>query len=503
MHKRTASLLLVILCAFAAAMCLRGIDFGYQWDESSVLSWARHSVTTGSLLPPNYIYPSFSHDLLLACLLPELLKHAIGFFSETYTRVALIDLMRSDIFLIRARTVFCLITLLTIPFVYSLVLRWGRRPAEALLAAAIVALSWEGYYHALWVSPNGPMTAFAALTLLLAMRGQIRTAGVAAGLAASCKYPMALLLVPVILAAAPQNKRDTAGARTALAALLTFALTFFLTTPGILFEPLRVWADVMRTAHEYSASFGGYTVAAWSEHLPLMMRYLTGPLLSSYAPAALLFSLLAGVGIVSIWRENSRDAAVFFAFPAIYISYFAGQHVMLVRNYIPILPFMGVLAARGFFFLSGRSKPVKTALVALLFAALGANAFRIIQSAESLTHRRGSETRYARSFAAFTEARPAETFRISEKTARAVLATGAALNSNLKENGTAQWAALYSNEVLDWHRWTANHPGIIRASFGPLDANLDYYPTWEGNPRIVIVSFAEAVRLGVFDAQGK
>src|SRR3712207_7914661 len=47
----------------------------------------------------------------------------------------------------RLRTVYLLITSLTVIWIYLLVLQHGRSPWEALLAASLLACSWEVAYH--------------------------------------------------------------------------------------------------------------------------------------------------------------------------------------------------------------------------------------------------------------------------------------------------------------------------------------------------------------------
>ena len=46
--------------------------------------------------------------------------------------------------------------------------------------------------------------------------------------------------------------------------------------------------------------------------------------------------------------------------------------------------------------------------------------------------------------------------------------------------------------------WRANRLNYTERWFGPYEVNFDYYPSWEGNDRILVMNRADAVMLGVF-----
>ena len=54
---------------------------------------------------------------------------------------------------------------------------------------------------------------------------------------------------------------------------------------------------------------------------------------------------------------------------------------------------------------------------------------------------------------------------------------------------------------FDRKHWQANRYGRWRQLTGPYDLNLDYYPTWDGDCRIVDVHPATAARLGAIRGQ--
>ena len=80
----------------------------------------------------------------------------------------LLRTLDSHAYLMRLRAVYLVLASLTLVWVYLLVLQRGGKWLEALLAASLVACSWEVAYHVRWVATDGMLMQFAGLTVLLA-----------------------------------------------------------------------------------------------------------------------------------------------------------------------------------------------------------------------------------------------------------------------------------------------------------------------------------------------
>ena len=52
-------------------------------------------------------------------------------------------------------------------------------------------------------------------------------------------------------------------------------------------------------------------------------------------------------------------------------------------------------------------------------------------------------------------------------------------------------------EAMPNLEWPANIRNLTLRTSGPLEVNFNYYPTWEGNDRIVGMTFARAYDAGV------
>ena len=47
------------------------------------------------------------------------------------------------------------------------------------------------------------------------------------------------------------------------------------------------------------------------------------------------------------------------------------------------------------------------------------------------------------------------------------------------------------NDIHPLRKWPANSPGLALRTFGPLEVNFDYYPSYL-QPRIVLLTLAKA-----------
>jgi hypothetical protein len=493
-----------------------GIRFNDQGDERRfIVRPVSRALGRGILLPRLYLYPNLSHEIVMACAIPEALARLAG-RSRSIEGVdaSSLDMRRylsrwtdSRPFFIRTRLVFLFLTHLSILWAYLWLRLGGRGRGEALLACALMAFSFEISYHARWISPNGlvMMSACACMTAIAAAERWekrriefLALAAAAAGLAAGSKYPAWLLMLPVMAAA---WKRVPRGWFWSLP-LVFFAGAFLITTPGIVLDPFRFAESAGREFNHYVLKGHiGNTVGRGPEHFLRACVYLFAQTLSHRAAAALLLSLLAVAGVWRMWRDNRRQASLFLIFPVVYLLAFAGvARVLFVRNYLVLIPFLAVAAARGGAWLYGKTAGWKRwACAAAISAILAMNAAYVAQAAHSLRDVRPE--RHVRELAAYMVRHPQWTFRITrllkEDLVRyAVLPANATTDPGVPADAAAAW----SRELWQWPRQgrvLSNRMNYTLAVFGPLDRNFDYYPLF-GNARIPVLRAAEAKRIGLF-----
>ena len=145
------------------------------------------------------------------------------------------------------------------------------------------------------------LTLGVTVTLALLVSGRLEWAGVAAGLAASAKYPGVLLLVPLVVAGFGEWRR--VGRAIALA-----AAAFLLTSPFVVLHAGAAWDDISRVQRLAQAGWLGF------EDDPVTPLAFGERLWQTLGPLALVG--LAGVAIAA-WRHTRRDL-VLLSFVAVY-----------------------------------------------------------------------------------------------------------------------------------------------------------------------------------------
>lgn len=503
---------LVILLAFIIWTGLRGIDFGYHWDEG----WAQmvplqKSLETWTLLPGFYLYPSLNYWLNLSALVPSAVKYIVAGERGAYLARHLFQMADTQQVLLVAREIRLVLSSLAIVWVYVFVRSWRKSTGEALVAAGVLGLSWEIAYHARWVAPDDVMMQFGAMTLMfcglaILHPGQARwwlLGTASAALATGTKYPAGLLLLPVMAAVVIVRSR-TYGVRgiwvPLVQVMLVFGGVFVMTTPGAVLQPWHFLRD-LRQEQEIYAQIGhvGYTVKPGFDHLAKMAVYLGVVLFSHYPAIAITLAALALVGLVAVIMESKTMAFTLMLFPVIYLGFFASQKVMIVRNVLVVAPFLAVFCGCGLAKLWGwlRGRVVRTALAISVAGMLLMNAYWLVYAANTITDR-GTE-RFAQDMAAFIRQHPKDRFLASPGALSDLAAVGIKPSANLTTapSGDVEYVLVHRTEAMDRGDWPANSYDLIVRSFGPQEVNFNYYPTWAGDERVLMMTLSKACAAGV------
>jgi hypothetical protein len=425
----------------------------------------------------------------------------------------------------RLRTVYLILTSLSVLWVYLFVLYWRKHWVEALLAASFLAFSWEVAYHLRWVATDGMLMQFGALTLLFVGLSQLRPNGqkwlwcaaITAGLGCGTKYPGGLLVIPVILGGYfVRNPGSFNYFRFGLLMKigLLFGVTYLITTPGTLLQPTAFIKGIFYEMEHYSTGHGGHTINPGWEHAWRMFTYFAWVLFSSFPPVAFVIFLFFTVGCYTVIKKSPRIALVILSFPVIYILFFITQSAMVVRNLLVIAPFMAVLAARGAGFLWKKISevppwhlnrkfmlnPIKVGFGAFIVVSITANAGWLIYAAETIVDR--NTNRFAREAVAYIKANTDGNFFLSPLVQIHLSVIDSPQISNLTNDlSQAKDIVLYASEgTRRWHDWPANRPWLTKKWFGPREVNLNMYPNWWGDDRILIISVSKARENDIFAA---
>ncbi len=503
---------LLLIVTFFLITGMMGLDFGTHWDERpNILDPLQSSIERGVLLPQLYKYPSVPYDLSALSLLPSM--HQIKWsdrLDPSIIQHKLVSVVQSNEYLLRTRTLFLVITSLIIVWTFFLMGRWQKNVWQACLAAAFVGCSWEIAYHARWIAPDLLMAQFGMLCLLCLFfardtkkpLGWLIAAAVVAGLACGSKYPGGIFLLMVIAAPfALFSQRPTRKQYLIIGATIAivFVASYLLSTPGTLLDPARFLRDVLYQMRLYKSGHGGYTVHAGFEHLSLIVSYVALNGLSPFAPIALLLFGISLYGMSVAWRLDRPATAFLLAFMILYTLYFATQVVMVVRNYLILLPLIAIFTAIGLRriieLLAPRRWAVATVITTII-ATLLANAGWLFVSAASVRNENPEQTLLQ--FQQFALSHPDRQIYATPLIRAQFAHAKAALPPNITTSPGAPETALYMSEAGAWD-WLANAKGYAHAIIGPNDVNFDYYPSWVGLDRIVILSKESADNLGALN----
>lgn len=493
--KRVLRFLPVLLpLAIILITGLQGINLGEHWDEPLNIDGASHAVRSGILLPLGYSYPTVPFFLILFSIIPSVLT---ALQNDSFI---LPDYMLTEPFLLQARTVFLIASSLAIVWVYLLVLEWRKDWKQALLAASILAFSWEFAYHIRWVTPDGLMAMFSALTILLIVTAYmrpaerwswLRLAAVAAGLAAGSKYPAGMVVLPLLLALYFLEKDSgfRQFAMRAIALMFITGITFLLTTPGVYVQPIDFLITMRATMIMYGGRHEVHAVNGGFEHLSRIVQYFTLVGFSPFMPVALVFSLSMVAGIYAAFKENWKLALVIAIYPLFYLLYFSRQQTMIIRNYLFVLPYLAIFSAHGITYVLSllRARWMKYAFSTVIAALLLVNAIWLGYAAQTIADR-GTD-RFTREFAAYIAAHPDTTFYLTDA---AIDGIPTDLDNVVTSPDEAELVAFYAFDDAV-HCIPANRPELIVRWFGPLELHYDYYTTWRGEDRIILMR-ADAAR---------
>ena len=512
--------------AFAAIFALSlvtgfiGLDFGFHWDEPVQYGLVTASLKSGILLPAGfYNYPSMTYVLSTAAQLPAV----VGQLWLDTPRSPVEDWLTLERFLLNARSVALVLSCLGGLWLYLALRR--THPGGAVVAGAVYLTSWEFAYHARWLAPDAVMAQFAGLWLLALMQAERsrhttawrRAAVVAAGLAAATKYQGGALLFATLATLLLEN-RDGWAPRSKLreAAVLgaIFGVTFLVITPGALLQPLEFIRDIRFEARHYatghSVAFGTrpYDVPeGFFTYFARLAEYVGLAMFSRNAIVSCLIFALAVFGFVALWRESRRSAAVVSGLVLFYAAFFSTQVVFIARNLLLLLPIFAFASGIGAQLLTSASRPgwLRAGAAAAIAVAIGWNAVDLWRTASSIRALSSPDALLARTHD-YVAARPETPFHIARPLRTALLEAGYVLPANAAQSDADAAVFLFRHSDLQGTNPVLREwPGTRAQTFdwiGPREVNFNYYPTWRGRDRVLILPLAQARSMGVLDHFG-
>ncbi len=509
---RTTLLSLILLLAFFWWASLYGSNFGFHWDENRAkFDSVRKSLETGIFLqsveePDGFSYNYGGVNYLLTWLgfTPEIITYLHnGNLTREALSAAITPMIYATAARLRVRAIYVFLSSLSILWLFYLTIVLGRSRLESFLAATILAASWEIAYHSRWIAPDVVMMQFAALAFLCLAIGVTQQkvhafywGAIAIGLAAGTKYPGILVLPFFLLGATAvvwqQHRSVLSVLKNTIALAAISGLTFAITTPGAVVDPFRFFFQVTEQQDIYSKGFYGYSVSPGLPHLLAVLKYFAFELFSPFPIISILFALCCFVGIVSLLQEFKIMTLLMTGFVLAHLVLFAAGATLIVRNLLVAAPFLCMAAARGITVaverLNAKSRVVVYGVVGMLLAA---NLGWQVYAARQIKLRMHREV-FLKAFVDYAEASPKETFLVSRRLLDSLHTFDLTPPGNVVATPGTSYTrvAFLQTEGPDVYSvfWPSNWWGMYERVFGSLEVNLDAYPTFIGNDRILVVS---------------
>jgi 4-amino-4-deoxy-L-arabinose transferase-like glycosyltransferase len=304
--------ILGLVLAGAAALRLVGVEYGLPYgnllnpDEQNIVprAWA---ITHGGGLDPE---PFFDY--------PHLLLYVLAPF----------EAWPSEPSYLAARLVAVAIGVAGVAAAWYLGERSYGVAAGGVAAVAVAVATVHVAYSRIAVT-DVLLTTLVTVVLVLLVVDRIELAGFVAGLAAAAKYPGALLLVPLAVAAWGERRR-LAGA----VALMLGG--FALGTPFVLAHAGQAWHDYVRVSERAREGWLGF------EHDHVSPIAFGDRLWESLGPLL----VVAVVGLCVALARRRRPDVVLASWTLVYFASLVPLGAHFDRYVLPVIPALAVLAAR-------------------------------------------------------------------------------------------------------------------------------------------------------------
>lgn len=199
-----------------------------------------------------------------------------------------------------------------------------------IVAAVGVAVATTHVAYSRMAVTDVLLTLGVTATLALLVSGRLEWAGVAAGLAASAKYPGLVLAVPLLAVGAREPRRLLRASGLAIVA-------FVLTSPFVVLHAGAAWDDVSRVQRLAGAGWLGF------EDDPVTPLAFSQRAWETLGPLALV--AVAGVAVAA--GRRTRADIVLLSFAAAYSLSLLPVEAHFDRYLLPLVPVLCALAGRG------------------------------------------------------------------------------------------------------------------------------------------------------------
>jgi len=493
---------LVVAIAVTASILISAIalDFGRHWDEIIQFDLVHDALNDKTTFPTDfYNYPSLTYWLAF-----------IGYGIATrFNIVYPSDLVTTDAYEF-TRLIFVIASTSIAVWLY-LALRKFVRESIALAMSLMSLASYQFAYHSRWIAPDAVLAAVFALFIWVfcnaASTGRLRwfyASFVVAGIAASTKWQGAILVVPSLLLVGRLNLVDRrTRKRVVLAGIGIFVVVVVVITPGLLFQTGEAIKDIRFELNHYATTHGTIygvapnDVSSHFQYVANMLAYLSLNLTSRFWYISLALFVLSFFGAYCLSR---KDKLISFgiAMPAVLLFLlFANQSVFIVRNFLVFLPVILFFAG---FAINSIQKDVArqlTVLCLFVFSLLGmignfSDARDVGPNWQEVAFRKlNSEI----------DNHPNREYFLSPGVQSLVSEFDDHGYPNLVEcSARTQNIVMLASELSRFNGALRELPALRDGTYKTLGQNevdFDFYPSWAGNDRILIMNENDQKRFGI------
>ena len=349
---RNARLIIICIIIISIAFRVWGINYDlpyiYHPDEPVSIAISRDMFVTGDLNPHFFGYSSLPLYINALAYIPYyFFGKLVGVFQTRHDILPLVSLTMgvtkapfpTSVLLHRLVSVFFGIGTVVVTFLIAKQIT--HKTSAGILAACMMAVSPSMVAHSRLVPPNIYVVFFMLLaflaSILIYKRGKTWhyvIAGLCVGFTISSKYNGGLIILALILAHFLRYGKGALREKRLYLAIFLCGVGFLLTTPFALLDFSQFYEDFVYHAQYYRvASHPGMEGNTLRWYLDYAWK--TGGILYIFAILQILYGVYVG----------SKEIALLAIFPVVYFGYISTLNVRNDRTFIPIAPFLFILAA--------------------------------------------------------------------------------------------------------------------------------------------------------------
>ena len=339
----------IILLALLLRMWRVGFDLPYIYhpDEPSYVAISQNIFKTGDLNPHFFNYPSlFLYINALVYKAYYLFGKFIGVFhtpDEILSPISLamgVSQAQTPAIVLVGRTITIFFGVGTTVLVYLVGKQLTGKAAVGILASLIIAISSTNVWHSRSITPDTFVTFFSLAaflaSILIYQQGkswEYILAGLCVGLTASSKYNGGLIVLPLLLAHFLRYGKVSFQQPKLYLALLFCGVGFFAATPYAILDTTKFLTDLRFEAQHYSTGHSGMA----GNSLDWYLNYM-------WNSSGLLY-LFAAMSVVCGSILYPKETMLLSIFPLSYFAFISSFTVRNDRTFLPLTPFMFLLAA--------------------------------------------------------------------------------------------------------------------------------------------------------------